>query len=43
MTILFVAVHMSLVGNHVGFAAVRNTAGVEGEADMPRISLNRRE
>jgi hypothetical protein len=25
------------------FAAVRNTAGVEGEADMPRISLNRRE
>jgi hypothetical protein len=37
VTILFVAVHESLVGNHVcwqsrRFAAVRNTAGVEGEA-----------
>ena len=43
VTILFVAVHEFLVGNHVGFAAVRNMAGVEGETDMPRISLNRRE
>ena len=39
MTILFVAVHEFLVGNHVG----SRQAGVEGEADMPRISLNRRE